>query len=43
MAVGFSENPMKMRRKMGATAVELAIQDMILDGHVPPLGVAGFA
>jgi hypothetical protein len=24
-------------------AVELAVQDMIFDGHVPPLAVAGFA
>jgi hypothetical protein len=23
--------------------VELAVQDMILDGYVPPLAVAGFA
>ena len=35
--------PQEMPMKWVVLAVELAVQDMILDGHVPPLAVAGFA
>jgi hypothetical protein len=41
--VGIFAYPLEMPRKWGVLAVELAVQEMILDGHVPPLAVAGFA